>query len=91
MREYLDLIWASRELGDYEIRAHLSNHSNPRNLVEGNVSLKDIFSLLNDLNHDNHEMTFDGYLGIVSKVEIDSIQKKIVLQVKLSEASGGFK
>lgn len=83
MLEYFDVIWAPREFGDYKIRAHLTNHGNPRNLAEGMVNLDEILSLLKQLSHEGSKMTFDGCFGKVTKVEIDPLQKEIVLRVKL--------
>ena len=83
MLEYFDLIWAPREFGDYKIRAHLQNHENPRNLAEGMINLEEILSMLKQLSDEDSQMTFDGCFGKVTKVEIDPLQKEIVLRVKL--------
>jgi hypothetical protein len=84
MLEYFKVISAPRDFSDYAIRVHLSNHPNPRNLADGRVHLREVFSLIEYLNDRNQEMTFDGHPGIVTKVEIDPVRKKVVLRVKLS-------
>jgi hypothetical protein len=80
---YEFLLSDGRPPGEYKLCAHLMNHSNPRNLAEPSVSFEGVIALLQYLDRESHEMTFDDALGTVTKVAIDVAQKKVVLRVKL--------
>lgn len=85
MIEYLDVISHSTEQDAYEIRAYLSNHSNPNNLAKGWISLEGMHSLFVQLRNENNQMSFDSYPGKVSKIEIDMNRKCVLLRVNLTE------
>jgi len=85
MIEYLDVIRNSTEQDGYELRAYLSNHSNPNNLAKGWVSLEKLYLIFDQLSHENSQMSFDNYPGKVSKIEIDMNRKRVLLRVNLTE------
>lgn len=83
MLDYLDIAYSFGNAGDYEIRVHLSNHSNPRCLTTGKINIENVLSTISYLSQNNNEMTFDGYYSSVTKVELDLIKKTVVLHVIL--------
>lgn len=85
MLDYIDVAYSCSNTGDYEIRAYLLNHSNPRCLTTGKIGIENMLSTILYLSQHNNEMTFDGYYGSVTKVELDLTKKTVVLRVILQE------
>lgn len=87
MLDYIDIAYSFGNAGDYQIRANLSNHSNPRCLTTGKINIANVLSTISYLSQNNNEMTFDGYYGSVTKVELDLTKKTVVLHVILRSNS----
>lgn len=83
---YEFLLSDGRTPGEYELCAHLINHPNPRNLAKPRVDFEGVIALLQYLDRESHDMTFDDYPGTVTKVEIDVARKQVVLKVKLLDS-----
>ncbi len=81
MNEYL-LIFDRLDRA-YRVRVQFLGERRRNLIAERTSDLEQLFELMRMLEQSEGDMTFDGYPGKVTKLELDPVRRKAVLRVTL--------
>ncbi len=81
MNEYLHFF--DRLDRTYRVKVRFSGERNRNLIAERSGDLEQIIELMRMLEQSDGEMAVDGYLGKVTKIELDPVLRDAVLKVKL--------
>ena len=82
MNEYLNIF--DRVDRAYRVRVRFLGEGNRSLIAERTSDLEQFVELMRMLEDSDGEMTFDGYLGKLTKLELDPVRREAVLKVTLA-------